>query len=45
MRTNPRAPALLGPMEGESMGYEQCPADAAGGSLVSIVGALLYETA
>ena len=34
---------LLGPMEGESMGYDQCPADAAGGSLVSIVGALLYE--
>ena len=35
---------LLGPMGGESMGYEQCPADANGGSLVSIVGALLYET-
>ena len=36
---------LLGPMDGESMGYEQCPADVNGGSLVSIVGALLYETA
>ena len=35
---------LLGPTVGESMGYDQCPADAAGGSLVSIVGALLYET-
>ncbi len=35
---------LLGPMEGESMGYDQCPADVDGGSLVSIVGALLYET-
>ena len=35
---------LLGPMEGESMGYEQCAADVDGGSLVSIVGALLYET-
>ena len=35
---------LLGPMEGESMGYDQCPADVEGGSLVSIVGALLYET-
>ena len=36
---------LLGPMEGESMGYDQCPADVNGGSVVSIVGALLYETA
>ena len=35
---------LLGPMDGESMGYDQCPADVEGGSLVSIVGALLYET-
>jgi len=34
---------LLDPMQGESMGYAQCPADANGGSLVSIVGALLYE--
>ena len=34
---------LLGPMEGESLGYAQCPADVRGGSLVSIVGALLYE--
>ena len=28
---------------GESMGYDQCPADAQGGSVVSIAGALLYE--
>ena len=28
---------------GESMGYDQCPADADGGSLVSIAGALLYK--
>ena len=34
---------LLGRTEGESLGYAQCPADANGGSLVSIVGALLYE--
>ena len=29
---------------GESMGYDQCPADAQGGSVVSIAGALLYES-
>lgn len=29
---------------GESMGYDQCPADADGGSLVSIAGALLYRS-
>ena len=29
--------------KGESIGYAQCPADATGGSLVSIVGALLFE--
>ena len=34
---------LLGDATGESLGYAQCPADANGGSLVSIVGALLYE--
>ncbi|MCH8108779.1 MAG: AmmeMemoRadiSam system protein B [Chloroflexi bacterium] len=28
---------------GESLGYAQCPADADGGSLVSIAGVLLYE--
>ncbi len=28
---------------GESLGYDQCPADADGGSLVSIAGALLYK--
>ena len=31
-----------GPASGVSMGYDQCPADEAGGSLVSIAGALLY---
>ena len=30
-------------LRGESMGYDQCPADAQGGSVVSIAGALLYE--
>ena len=30
-------------LRGESMGYDQCPADAEGGSLVSIAGALLYD--
>ena len=30
-------------VQGEAVGYEQCPADADGGSLVSIVGMLLYE--
>jgi AmmeMemoRadiSam system protein B len=30
------------PARGMSMGYEQCPADDSGGSLVSIAGALLY---
>ena len=34
---------LLGEVAGESIGYDQCPADADAGSLVSIVGALLYE--
>ncbi len=34
---------LLGSCKGESLGYTQCPADANGGSLVSIVGVLLYE--
>ena len=35
---------LLRNARGHSTGYAQCPADAQGGSLVSIVGALLYET-
>lgn len=36
---------LVGPeVTGESMGYDQCPADADGGSLVSIAGALLYKS-
>ena len=30
-------------LRGESMGYDQCPADSQGGSVVSIAGALLYE--
>ena len=30
-------------LRGESTGYDQCPADAQGGSVVSIAGALLYE--
>ena len=30
-------------LRGESMGYDQCPADAQGGSVVSIAGALLYD--
>ena len=30
-------------LRGESMGYDQCPADAQGGSVVSIAGALLYN--
>ncbi len=30
-------------LHGESMGYDQCAADAQGGSVVSIAGALLYE--
>ena len=33
---------LLGEVAGESIGYDQCPADADAGSQVSIVGALLY---
>ena len=33
----------VGNVQGESMGYDQCPADAQGGSLVSIAGALLYD--
>ena len=35
---------LLDGVRGESLGYTQCPADANGGSLVSIAGVLLYET-
>ena len=34
---------LLGGSKGESLGYDQCPADAGGGSLVSIVGSILWE--
>ena len=34
---------LIGEAAGESVGYAQCPADATGGSLVSIVGAVLWE--
>ena len=34
---------LLGPSSGRSVGYAQCPADVAGGSLVSIVGAMLWD--
>jgi hypothetical protein len=34
---------LIGETAGESVGYAQCPADATGGSLVSIVGAVLWE--
>ena len=30
-------------VQGEEFGYDQCPADEQGGSLVSIVGALLYD--
>ena len=30
-------------LRGESMGYDQCPADPQGGSVVSIAGALLYD--
>ena len=33
----------LGHVRGESLGYDQCLADAQGGSFVSIVGTLLYE--
>ena len=36
---------LAGATHGESLGYAQCPADAANGSWVSIVGALLYNEA
>ena len=35
---------LLDGVRGVSMGYDQCPADEAGGSLVSIAGALLYHS-
>jgi hypothetical protein len=31
----------LGACRGEVVGYDQCPADATGGSLVSIAGVLL----
>ena len=34
---------LLRGSKGESLGYEQCPADTGGGSLVSIVGSILWE--
>ena len=34
---------LLEGSKGESLGYAQCPADANGGSLVSIVGSILWE--
>ena len=34
---------LLDGSKGESLGYAQCPADANGGSLVSIVGSILWE--
>ena len=34
---------LLRGSKGESLGYDQCPADAGGGSLVSIVGSILWE--
>ncbi len=34
---------LLQGSKGESLGYEQCPADSGGGSLVSIVGSILWE--
>jgi hypothetical protein len=33
---------LLDDVKGESLAYDQCPADAQGGSVVSIAGALLY---
>ena len=40
-----KAPLLQEPQgaKGESMGYQQCAADPEGGSLVSIVGAVLWE--
>ena len=34
---------LLEDAKGESLGYDQCPADTENGSVVSIVGALLYD--
>ena len=34
---------LLRGSRGESLGYDQCPADSGGGSLVSIVGSILWE--
>ena len=34
---------LLEGAKGESIGYQQCAADPEGGSLVSIVGAVLWE--
>ena len=34
---------LLEDAKGESLGYDQCPADAENGSVVSIVGALLFD--
>jgi hypothetical protein len=34
---------LLAGSKGVAVGYDQCPADANAGSLVSIIGALLYE--
>lgn len=35
---------LDGSVQGESLGYDQCPADPQGWSVVSIAGALLYES-
>ncbi|MCI0441169.1 MAG: AmmeMemoRadiSam system protein B [Chloroflexi bacterium] len=35
--------ACLDGVRGESLGYDQCPADNQGGSVVSIAGVLLYE--
>ena len=34
--------AGMSSLSGEEFGYDQCPADERGGSLVSIVGVLLY---
>ena len=34
---------LLRGSKGESLGYDQCPADSGGGSLVTIVGSILWE--
>jgi AmmeMemoRadiSam system protein B len=37
--------AFLGPVAVETVGYDQCPADESGGSLVSIAGAILRAAA